>query len=208
VPADVIDFLPLGDSYTIGISVDPADRWPDQLVGVLAGTVALRIVANPARNGLTSGDLLRDELPLVARLKPGLVSVLIGVNDVVQGVSEQGYRGNVTQILDSLVRAPGVGRTFVVATPDYTLTPQGAAFGDPKANRGAITRFNAIIREEAERRYIAYVDITPVADGVTTDRSLVAGDGLHPSGLKYLARAESIAPVVASLLTLSGDPEP
>jgi len=144
VPADPIDFLPLGDSYTIGISVDPADRWPDQLVRVLAGTVALRIVANPARNGLTSGDLLRDELPLVARLRPGLVSVLIGVNDVVQGVSEQRYLANVRQILDQLVEAPGAGRVFVVATPDYTLTPQGAAFGDPKANRVAIARFNAV----------------------------------------------------------------
>jgi lysophospholipase L1-like esterase len=206
VPATPIDFLPLGDSYTIGISVDPADRWPEQLVRVLAGTVALRIVASPARNGLTSADLLRDELPLVARLRPGLVSVLIGVNDVVQGVSEQRYLATVRQILDQLVETPGARRVFVVATPDYTLTPQGAAFGDPMANRAAIARFNAIIREEAERRLIAYVDITPVADRVTADPTLVAADGLHPSGRQYLAWAELIAPVVEGMLRPTGHP--
>jgi len=110
VTAEVIDFLPLGDSYTIGISVRQADRWPDQLVEVLAGRVPLRVVANPARNGLTSRDLIDDELPLVARLKPGLVSVLIGVNDVVQGVSADRYRGNVALIVDTLLEAPGQGQ--------------------------------------------------------------------------------------------------
>jgi acyl-CoA thioesterase-1 len=196
-----IDFLPLGDSYTIGVSVEPTDRWPDQLVDVLSGRVAMRVMANPAGNGRTSDDLIRYQLPLVARLKPGLVGVLIGVNDVVQGVPEERYRENVGRILDTLVEAPGAGRAFVVATPDYTLTPQGAAYGEPVATSLTIGRFNAILREEAERRLIAYVDITPIANRVPSDRSLVADDGLHPSGRQYLAWAELIAPVVERMLS-------
>jgi hypothetical protein len=54
-------FLPLGDSYTIGTSVGEADRWPDQLAELLAERGhPLSIVANPAVNGYTSGDLIRD----------------------------------------------------------------------------------------------------------------------------------------------------
>jgi lysophospholipase L1-like esterase len=195
-------FLPLGDSYTIGTSVGEADRWPDQLAELLAERGhPLSIVANPAVNGYTSGDLIRDELELVDEHQPQLVGVLIGVNDVVRGVPPERYRENVARILDHVVSRVGAGRVFTVATPDYTLTPAGADYGDPTTNRAAIVRFNAILREEAEARHVAFVDITPVSDRAGTDRSLVASDGLHPSGRQYLAWAELIAPVVEELLS-------
>ncbi len=196
-----IGFLPLGDSYTIGTSVDESERWPNQLVELLGDRVPLRLVANPAVNGYTSADLIRDELDLVDVHRPGLVGVLIGVNDVVRGVPEERYRANVAQILDHLVERVGAGRVFAVATPDYTLTPAGADYGDPETNRAAIERFNAILQMEAEERHIAFVDITPVANRAGTDSSLVARDGLHPSGRQYLAWAELIEPVVEEMLS-------
>ncbi len=195
-----IGFLPLGDSYTIGTSVTEAERWPDQLVTLLGDRVPLRLVANPAVNGFTSDDLIRDELGLVDVHRPGLVSVLIGANDVVRRVPEERYRANVEQILDHLVARVGAGRIFAVATPDYTLTPAGADYGDPETNRARIGRFNGILRTEAEERLIPFVDITPVADQAGSDLSLVARDGLHPSGRQYLAWAELIAPVVEGML--------
>ena len=44
-----------------------------------------------------------------------LVSVLIGVNDVVQGVPEASYRRNVTLILDEVVALVGADRVVVTA---------------------------------------------------------------------------------------------
>lgn len=199
--AGPIRFLPLGDSYTIGTSVAESERWPNQLVGLLGDRgVSVQIVANPAVNGYSSADLIRDELGLVDVQAPSLVGVLIGVNDVVRGVPEERYRANVEQILDHLVARVGAARVFAVATPDYTLTPAGADFGDPATNRAAIARFNAILRVASEARHVAFVDITPVADQAGTDPSMVAVDGLHPSGRQYLAWAELIAPVVEMML--------
>jgi lysophospholipase L1-like esterase len=190
-------YVALGDSYTIGTSVGAAERWPNQLVARLPD---LDLVANLGVNGYTSRDLIDDELPALAALRPGLISVLIGVNDVVQGVPESAYRANVALILDSVLRLVGASRVVVATTPDYTVTPRGAAFGDPRQQAAGIRANNSIITEAAAGRGIALVDIHDLSLGAASDRSLVAGDGLHPSGAQYALWVERIAPAVEALL--------
>ena len=192
-----IRFVALGDSYTIGTAVPEADRWPNQLATRLP---ALELVANLGVNGFTSRDLIDVELPRLAALRPGLVSVLIGVNDVVQGVPPAVYRANVEHILDSVTGLVGAARTVVVTTPDYTVTPAGADYGDPARQSAGIREHNAIITEAANARGIGVVDIHEISLRAAADRSLVADDGLHPSGAQYALWVERIAPVVADLL--------
>ena len=190
-------YVALGDSYTIGTSVAAGERWPDQLVALLP---ELELVANLGVNGFTSGDVIDVELPRLPALRPELVTLLIGVNDVVQGVPETAYRGNVADILDDLVARVGAGRVLVVTTPDYTVTPAGADYGDPATQSAAVRRNNAINTELAAARGIGVVDIYDLSLRAATDRSLVGSDGLHPSGAQYAAWVERIAPAVATML--------
>lgn len=194
---ELLRYVALGDSYTIGTSVAPAERWPDQLVRRVAG---IELVANLAVNGFTSGDVIDVELPRLPALRPGLLTLLIGVNDVVQRVPEAVYRGNVADILDALVGHVGAGRVFLVTTPDYTVTPAGADYGDPTTQSAAVRRNNAINTELAGGRGIPVVDIHDLSLLAATDRSLVADDGLHPSGAQYALWVERIAPVVSGAL--------
>jgi acyl-CoA thioesterase-1 len=190
-------YVALGDSYTIGTSVTEAQRWPDQLVARLPG---LELVANLGVNGFTSRDVIEVELPRLAALRPDVVTLLIGVNDVVQGVPAATYRRNVAQALDELVRQVGAGRVLVVTTPDYTVTPSGADFGDPATQAAGIRANNATIAEEAASRGIAVVDIHDLSLRAATDRTLVAIDGLHPSGAQYGLWVERIALAMEKLL--------
>ena len=190
-------YVALGDSYTIGTSVAAGERWPDQLVALLP---ELELVANLGVNGFTSGDVIDVELPRLPALRPELVTLLIGVNDVVQGVPETAYRGNVADILDDLVARVGANRVLVVTTPDYTVTPAGADYGDPATQSAAVRRNNAINTELAAARGISVVDIYDLSLRAATNRSLVASDGLHPSGAQYAAWVERIAPAVLTML--------
>ena len=52
----------------------------------------------------------------------------------------------------------------------------------------------------AGERGIAFVDIFDISLRAAEDRSLVADDGLHPSGAQYGLWVERIAPVVEGLL--------
>jgi acyl-CoA thioesterase I len=189
-------YVALGDSYTIGTSVEPAFRFPDQLTRVRPD---LDLVANLGVNGHTSADLIRDELPALDALAPDLVTLLIGVNDVVQGVPAATYEANVERILDELLARLTPGRIVTVSIPDYTVTPAGADYGDPDDQHDGVVANNAIMARLARARGIAYVDIFDLSLRAAEDRSLVAEDGLHPSGAQYALWVERIEPVVARL---------
>ncbi len=194
-------YVALGDSYTIGTSVDVADRWPEQLVRALgADPPTLELVANLGVNGFTSADLIREELSALDTLAPEFVSVLIGVNDVVQAVALSMYETNIVTILDALLARLPAGRLLAVAVPDYTVTPAGGDYGDPARQHDAIVLVNAAMARLTGARSIAFIDIFDISREVALDRSLVAGDGLHPSGAQYARWVDRILPVVEGML--------
>jgi lysophospholipase L1-like esterase len=190
-------YVALGDSYTIGTSVERTERFPDQLV---RAEPRLELVANLAVDGYTSADLIRDELPALAALAPDVVTLLIGVNDVVQGIPAPTYEVNVVRILDVLQAAVPSDRIVTVSIPDYTVTPAGADYGDPIAKRDGIVAANRTMARLSGQRGIAFVDVFDISSRVAGDPSLVARDGLHPSGAQYAAWVERIAPVVGASL--------
>jgi len=193
----LLRYVALGDSYTIGTSVAERERWPNQLVAL---EPRLQLVANLAVNGFTSRDVIEVELPSLDALRPEYLTVLIGVNDVVQGVPAETYRRNVVRILEDAVERVGANRVLVVTTPDYTVTPAGSDFGDPVQQAAGIRENNAIIAEVAGALGIEVVDIHDISLEAATDASFVAFDGLHPSGTQYARWVERIQPRVAALL--------
>lgn len=199
--ATVLRYVALGDSYTIGTSVEPAERFPDQLVAALGPDVpTLELVANLGVDGYTSADVIREELPALEDLDLGFATVLIGVNDVVQGVPIETYEANAATILDAVLAHLPADRIVTVAIPDYTVTPAGADYGDPTRQHDGIVANNAVMERLARERGIAYVDTFDLSLRAAEDRTLVAEDGLHPSGAQYGLWVERIRPVVERLI--------
>ena len=200
-PRSALRYVALGDSYTIGTSVDESERWPNQLVAALGGGRGpLELVANLGVNGFTTADVIAVELPRLEAYAPDFITLQIGVNDVVQGVPEATYRERLGQILTALrVRVPA-GRILLVTTPDYTVTPAGADYGDPAKNRAAIRRFNQILVQDGRSLGIGVVDVFDLSQAAATDGTLVARDGLHPSGRQYGLWVGRIVPATRSLL--------
>lgn len=143
--------------------------------------------------------MIEVELPQLDALRPQVVSLLVGVNDVVRRVSRFEYRANVERILTDLTARVGTGRIVVVTTPDYTVTPAGSDYGDPSTQSAGIRTNNEVITELATSRGIAVVDIFDISRQAAADPSLVADDGLHPSGVQYALWVERIAPVMNAL---------
>jgi lysophospholipase L1-like esterase len=187
--AGSIRYLPLGDSYTIGQSVSTKQRWPNQLVATLDTQGSkLQIVANPSVTGYTSQDLINQELPLVASMKPQFVTILIGVNDYVQGVPIETFHTNLEYILSVLSKElPHPHAILFVTIPDFGKTPTGAEYGSPAASMAGVEKFNSVIKEVASQHQLPVADIFGVSQAVATDPSLIAFDGLHPSGKEYAA---------------------
>lgn len=188
-------YFALGDSYTIGESVDPEERFPHQLARELGLSEPLII----AKTGWTT-DELGNALDTVRLAGPyDLVTLLIGVNNQYRGRDAEQYRGEFAELLRRAIGFAGDDATkvVVVSIPDWGVTP--FAEGRDRAKIAAeIDHYNAINREEASRAGARYVDITPISRG--GDPALVAGDGLHPSGKQYGEWVKLILPEARAAL--------
>ena len=210
-PAAPLRFLALGDSYTIGQSVDVSQRWPIQLARRLreegTGISEPEIVA---RTGWTTSELSSAIDRAGLRPPYDLVTLSIGVNNQYRGLDVGVYRTEFGALLDRAVGFAGgePSKVIVLSIPDWGVTPfaagadraQIAAGADRAQIAAEIDRFNAVNREEAVRSGARYVDITPISREADTDLELVAGDGLHPSGKMYRAWTELVLPEVRAIL--------
>ena len=188
-------YLALGDSYTIGTGAsDDAHSWPSIIAARLGADLT-----NPAVNGYTTLDLVRDELPYLERIKPDLVSILIGVNDLVQGRSPDHYRHSLALIYAAIAQIDRA-RVAAVSIPTWSYVPAAADFGGAERVAKLTGIFNDVAREEANAHGFKWIDIGPASTSGKGTRGWIASDHLHPGDSQYEAWAEVIWPVVRDLV--------
>lgn len=179
-------YLALGDSYTIGESVPESDRWPIQLTGLLVNQGIQMDVTILARTGWTTAELWQGIQQREIDPPYDLVSLLIGVNNQYRGYAIDEYREQFVFLLNKSIEYTGGNpdHVIVLSIPDWGVTP--FAWGrDTKQIASDIDAFNAVNREESEKANVHYVDVTPISREAVNDKSLIAADGLHPSGKMY-----------------------
>lgn len=180
-----VTFLALGDSYTIGEQVQVAERWPEQLFDSLAANgFETEKLTTIARTGWTTEVLIDAILAQNPPKEFNLVSLLIGVNDQYQGLDIEWYKTSFKEVLSMAVDLAGGNKdaVFVLSIPDYAYTPFGQ--GSNSISK-AIDAYNEINKSITQSYEIPYIDITPISREGLAEPSLVASDGLHPSGLMY-----------------------
>ena len=180
-------FLALGDSYTIGESVDALECWPMQLATHLrARGVKIDDPEIIAKTGWTTDELSAGIDRADPKSPYSLVTLQIGVNNQFRGRSLEEFR---TQFAALLKRAIGFAggdthRVVVLSIPDWGSTPFAAGQDRIKIGK-EIDAFNSASAEECAKQNVAFVDITPISKQALDDKTLVAPDGLHPSSKMY-----------------------
>jgi lysophospholipase L1-like esterase len=196
--------LALGDSYTIGQSVNEDERFPNKTISILKSNginvkYPSKIIA---QTGWTTQSLLNEIAANSNSLTPpyDIVTLLIGVNNQYQHLDTGVYRNEFTACLLNAMEYSGnrKNRVFVLSIPDYGATP----FGSNNAEQIGleIDQYNAINKQVSLQMGVSYIDITPSSRMAATDVTLIASDGLHPSGKEYLKWANMLVPKMLPLL--------
>lgn len=198
-----IRYAAIGDSYTIGEGVNENERWSNQLVEHLKQEgIELEIVCNPSVTGWTTQQVIDNELPVYKNSKPDFATLLIGVNDWVQNVTPEKFRENLRFIISEMQKELNKKQHLLLVTiPDFSATPEGPQYSRGRDITQGLAAFNQIIKEEAAAKNLLVADIFEISQQVKGDVTLVAADGLHPSGKEYAEWEKIIFPLAKKLLT-------
>ena len=190
-----MSYLALGDSFTIGTGTTPAQAFPARWAARWGSRCEPR-VENVAVNGYSTDDLIRDELPSLTTFRPTWVSLAVGANDIVRGVSLSHYRARLAAIFDA-IRDAGVAADHIVVLPqpDWARSPTAHGFGDVEALGAQIRGFNDALSTEAKLRGARFVDLGALMKH-QADSAELAPDGLHPSAVAYDAWAAALTEAV------------
>lgn len=196
-------YLALGDSYTIGESVEPEESFPLRLREALRGRdIELGRTDIIAKTGWTTDELLekvRSRRRLADRYD--LVTLLIGVNNQYRGYTIEQYERELATLMELAVEFAGGEPTHVVvlSIPDYAYTPFGQARDFAKITY-EINWYNSVAEDMAARAGIPYLDITPTTRRGLVAPELVAEDALHPSAALYRRWVDLLLPMVLDIL--------
>jgi lysophospholipase L1-like esterase len=161
-----------------------------------------------ARTGWTTAELLAaiDATSPPPRADFDLVSLQIGVNDQYRGLGANVFRAGFTSVLERAVlhAAGDPRRVVVVSIPDWSVTPFAASDRrGVKAIAAEIDNFNATARVATRQAGTGFADVTTDSRRAIDNRTLIAGDGLHPSAAMYANWVRLILPAALSALRSS-----
>lgn len=178
-------YLALGDSYTIGESVEENERFPVQLTEKLKKDgIDISAPLIIAKTGWTTDELMAAISEKNVKDTFDIVTLLIGVNNQYRGRSSEQFRGELKQLIDIALNYAGgkKEKVFVLSIPDWGVTPF-AEGRDRKKIAEEIDEYNKVKKEECDKAGIRFYDITDIfRNGDTPD---IASDGLHPSAAHY-----------------------
>ncbi|MEP0984926.1 SGNH/GDSL hydrolase family protein [Ekhidna sp.] len=180
--------LALGDSYTIGEAVNVDERWPVQLAHRLRKDSIKIDPVIVATTGWTTDELISGIVKADVEGPYDFVTLLIGVNNQYRGYPIDQYEREFKQLLDQAIKFAGGNpyNVMVVSIPDYGVTPFAKKkLLDADKIARELDNYNAIAEKISKLRDVQFIDITPGSKKAKDNSSLIASDGLHPSGKMY-----------------------
>ena len=193
-----IQYLALGDSYTIGQGVDTLDRWPNQLSSKLEQDgYTIEKTDIIAQTGWKTSDLL-NAIEDSSLENYNLMSLLIGVNNQFSGIPFEIYANEFDELINQMIDAVGSNRIFVVSIPDYGVTPFGSNNSETIAQE--LDDYNEYARSRCQALNIPYINITEISRNLGASEGALASDNLHPSGTQYALWVDEMIPTVRGLV--------
>jgi acyl-CoA thioesterase-1 len=208
LPADrgaVVLYVALGDSTVEGIGASqPEHTYVSRLHGHLRERYPAAEAVNLGVGGATSADVLAAQLPRAIELRPHLVTLSVGPNDITRGVPVGQYERNMASTMDSLADKT-TALIIVNLLPDLAVTRRFQGSAQEEAVGRLTRKFNDALRRVAHAHGVEVVDLyTASRQEVPRRPELLAADGYHPSDAGHARWAELMWAEIARRITRGG----
>lgn len=179
-------YVAIGDSAAQGIGASAPSRG---YVGILADHIRVETgrtvrVVNLSVSGATVALGVRDQLPRLRKLKPDVVTVAIGANDIA--------------MWDAAVFEAGI-REVLAAVPEHAFVADLPCFHFPH-NERKVAEANRIVRAVAREHGMTVVPLhaTTERQGLRGIVTQFANDMFHPNDRGYRVWAEAFLPALSA----------
>jgi len=182
-------YVAIGDSSTEGLD-DPDGHggyrgWADRLAEHIARYQGGIEYANLAIRGKTTAQIMEEQLPAALALKPHLVTVLSGMNDILGSTFDaDAVAAKIGTMFSTFADTGATVLTFTLPDPTPNL---------PFTRRlqPRVAAFNDALRDAAAKGGALMIDITDFPD--VSDRRLWSEDRLHGNSLGHAKVAHALA---------------
>ena len=184
--------------------IEEKDSWPSQLTQKLKSAgIEINLIEILGMRGATSQQTLNEVMPQLKNLKPGFITLLIGVNDWIrEGISSSKFKIRIKNLIDEIQSNLPPKKLLLITIPDFSCSPQKKNWGYGKSATNGITRLNKILKTEATLRDLVIVDIYPLSQNLCSQVGMFSDDGVHPSALQYSKWVDLIFPHLIDNLKL------
>ncbi|MDB4932261.1 MAG: Lipolytic enzyme precursor [Myxococcaceae bacterium] len=195
-------YAALGDSSGVGFGARDGRGYVDRVYDRLEAVAPRARLANLCQSGATSEAVRAGQAARAAALRPALVTLFVGGNDLWRGVTPRRFGENLDAIAAAL--APASPRVIVGTVPNLAHAPAAALAEQflgvaPAALEARARALNAEVARVAAAHNYAVLDL--FAFGLADAPHFFSTDGFHPSDEGYAQWAELLWPLVREALT-------
>jgi len=185
-------FVAIGDSAAEGIGASVASRTYSGVVREYLSMIYPRVsYHNLGRRRSTTQEVILEQLEKAIVMKPDLITVSVGANDIRTGSMLFRFEKRLSYLLKRLKEETNA--VIVINTlPDFSYTPS-VPRPAKLISRLVIRRFNRSIRKVSIRADVVLVDLYHQSKVyVKGYPEMIATDNFHPSDFGYAIWANSI----------------
>jgi acyl-CoA thioesterase-1 len=187
-------YVAAGDSTGLGLGARDGGGYVDRLFARIEQKRPGSTLLNLSAAGATTADVVDKQLPRLTDARATLVTICVGVNDLLRGREVRQFAEDYETLVARLKQP---GRLVVIANlPDVASAPAMKGRAD-ESLRLRLEQFNKAIEDIAGRHAVPLVDLYKLSGEMTRSRpEFFSSDGLHPSDLGYTHWAEAMWVVV------------
>jgi lysophospholipase L1-like esterase len=197
--SEPVNYVALGDSTGVGVGARKGGGYVARLFERIGRERPGSRLTNLCVSGAETRDVVRSQWPRVHGLRPTLITVGIGINDLSHGVKVGQFRRNYEELATHLRAATGAP-VVLTNVPDISTAPRVPEFMRAEVRR-LIALFNDVIAETAERHGFRLVDACEMSrEIIPRHPEFFSADGFHPSDEGYEYWAKMMWPAVKEVV--------
>jgi lysophospholipase L1-like esterase len=195
----VIVYTALGDSTGVGVGARDGGGYVARLFERIKREHGDARLTNLCVSGATTADVLREQIRPALTMRPTLVTLGIGINDIGHGLSVEQFARNYEEIVKRL-KAETKATIVVTNIPDISFAPVVPLYAR-ESTRRSVELFNEKVHAIADRYNLLVVDVyAETHRAIPTHPEFFSDDGFHPSAEGYEYWAKMMWPIVKAAI--------